>query len=79
MFSRASAKPVGREFACAFQQRELTVRHVEVEIPGFGANRAVAIEQFDRRINVDGKAHRAAMATALQLHSTVTDFARLRG
>ena len=54
MFSRSTAETVGSELVCAAQQGESIVRNVEVQIASFGADRAVAIKQFERRPCLNG-------------------------
>ena len=79
MLGCASAKSIGGQAVPALQQFEAIMWHIEVQIARLRADRTIAIEQFERRLHHDGKANLAAMAAALQPHSTVTDFARLRG
>ena len=79
MLGRAGAEAIGRQGVCAAQQFKIGVRDNQVEIAGLRADRAVAVEHFERRRDLDGETHRATVAAALKLHSTVTDFARLRG
>lgn len=79
-----ASEPVGGEVGLAFEQREPVVRDEQVEKAGGRTDRAIAIEQFGFGIGQRLEPDRAAMAAScdrnqLPAHSTVTDFARLRG
>ncbi len=61
------------------QKRKILMAYNQMLKARLGADRAIAIQQFHRWLNLNSKAYRAAVTAALQPHSTVTDLARLRG
>ena len=79
MLGSARPKAIGGEHIRAAVQREIRVRHDQMQITGARAHRAIAVEEFHRCGTFKMKAHCAAMAPARDVHSTVTDLARLRG
>ena len=79
MLSRASSEAIGGQGFGPGYKFERLVRYYQMQIAGLGANAAIAIQQIDWRFNLSGKSDRPAMAAARNLHSTVTDLARLRG
>ena len=76
---RAGAETVRLQRVRAGFKFEPFVRHDQMKEPGRAADRAIAIEHLQLRFYLAGKPHSAAVATAADLHSTVTDLARLRG
>ena len=79
MLGLSGAEAVARQRSLLARQLELRVRHDQMVEPRHAARGTIAVEQFDRRGDFRLEADRPAMATAANLHSTVTDFARLRG
>lgn len=79
VFGSASAKAIGVQIILSLQQFELCVRDIEMQIAGARAYGTIAVEQFNTGRHLDSEADGAAVTAALCDHSTVTDFARLRG
>lgn len=83
MLRLTTSEAVGRQLMLAAQEVKSLVRNEQMQIPARRADRAVAVKHFWPLVGFGAKTHRAAVATACNCdrfaHSTVTDFARLRG
>jgi len=73
MLRSPGAEAVRGQLVRTAEQFEIAMRHDQVQKPCLAADRAIAVEHFERRLDRDRETHRAAVATALQLHSTVTE------
>ncbi len=79
MLSLPAPKTVAGERIMPFLEREGAVRNKDMEIARLRTDRTIAVEHFTIRIDFRPEPDRTAVAAAAQYHSTVTDFARLRG
>lgn len=79
MFGLPGPEAIRRQSFIAPEKKEVFFRNDQMEITRFRADRAVAVEQRRLFGNLSLEADGAAMTTARNLHSTVTDLARLRG
>ena len=61
MIGLTAAKSIAGEIILAAQQRKIAVRNDQVQIAGSRADRAIAVEQFRRVLDIRLKAHGAAV------------------